>query len=145
MEPMIVSNRDLVTIRRKNNNERFVENDVVLYWQKGNMLLHRVVQVKSSGEYVVLGDNCSRKEYGIFDNNIVGVLVSFKHKGIHYEVTDKRYKAYVSCLRRNQWWRMNRKLVYDFIIRHMSFAPDKWQQAIKSILRKIVVKKIKFE
>ena len=111
MEPMIVSNRDIVTVKRKSDGVKLYENDVVLYRQNGKLILHRIVKIQPNGEYVILGDNCSRKEYGILENDIIGVLTSFKHNGVHYEVTDQKYVEYIKRLRNAEYTRTKRKLI----------------------------------
>ena len=45
-------------------------------------------------DYVILGDNCIKKEYGITDDDIIGVMTSFVRKGREYSVTDWRYRLY---------------------------------------------------
>lgn len=141
MEPMIIDNRDLVTIRRKKVSDHFVENDIVLYRQKGNLTLHRIVEVLSNGEYVMLGDNCSRKEYGIHDDDIIGILTSFKHNGTHYELTDAIYLSYVQELREKEHIRTRRKLIYDIIVNHLGFLPANVYAKIKNILKKLILYK----
>ncbi len=43
-------------------------------------MLHRVVEVREH-DYVILGDNCLNKEYGIRDEDIIGVLTAFVRNG----------------------------------------------------------------
>lgn len=92
MLPMLKQGRDLFTIQKKGN-ERCRKYDVVLYRRSTQYVLHRVVQVREK-DYVILGDNCESKEYGITDEDILGVLVSFLHKGKEYQVTDWNYRVY---------------------------------------------------
>ena len=54
MEPMIFPNKDIVTIKRKVNSTKLYENDVVLYYQRGKLTLHRIVEVLPKGKYVML-------------------------------------------------------------------------------------------
>lgn len=144
MEPMIVSNRDIVTVKRKSDGVKLYENDVVLYRQNGKLILHRIVKIQPNGEYVILGDNCSRKEYGILENDIIGVLTSFKHNGVHYEITDQKYIEYIKKLRNAEYTRTKRKLIYDIIIHHLHFLPVFLSSKLKSVLKKIIVYKITF-
>jgi signal peptidase I len=144
MEPMISPNRDIVTIKRKTNREKLHVNDVVLYRQKGKLILHRIVKVLPKGEYVILGDNCSRREYGICEDDIVGVLTSFKHNGVHYETTDSKYIDYVKRLRETENVRTKRKLIYDIIVQHLRFLPSSFYSILKSFLKKKIVYHISF-
>ncbi len=43
---------------------------------------------------MILGDNCIAKEYGIRDEDILGVLTSFQHNGHTVSVSDWRYRLY---------------------------------------------------
>lgn len=144
MQPMIFPGKDIVTVIKKKHSTKLQENDVVLYRQKGKLILHRVVKVLPNDEYVILGDNCSRKEYGVSDKDIIGILTSFKHNGIHYDVTDKIYLQYINRLRKSEYCRTKRKLIYDIIIRHLDFLPRTSFLRIKSILKKIIVHQIDF-
>lgn len=94
MLPLLKQDRDLFTVRRKTG-ERCRKNDVVLYKRSSNTyVLHRVIEVRKD-DYVLLGDNCIRKEYGITDDDILGVMTRFVHRGKRIEVTDRRYRCYV--------------------------------------------------
>ena len=55
--------------------------------------MHRIVEVREH-DYVILGDNCINKEYGITDEDILAVMTRFVHKGKEYSVTDKGYLRY---------------------------------------------------
>ena len=96
MRPMLHSMRDLVTIRRKGE-ERCSPGDVALYKRGQKYILHRVIEVRSR-DYVILGDNCYAKEYGITDAQVLGVLTSFVRKGREYSVTDPGYLRYVNFM-----------------------------------------------
>ena len=137
MEPMLLPNKDIVTIRKKEN-ENCKENDVVLYRKGNKLILHRVIQVLPNNKYVILGDNCSKKEYGIFDKDILGILVGFKHNGKHYELNDPKYQEYVGELRRIENWRIKKKFIYDIILWNIRFIPLKTLTTMKSMLKKIL-------
>lgn len=115
MEPMLIPNKDIVTIRKKGNGESFVENDIILYKANGKLILHRVIQTLPTGKYVTLGDNSSKKEYDIEGKQIIGVLQAFTHNGIHYDVDDPQYLDYVERLRKCEKQRIRFKYLYDLV------------------------------
>ena len=101
MQPLLDQDRDLITILRsdlaeKDENGRFHNHEVVLYKRHsdGAYVLHRIVEVREK-DYVILGDNCVKREYGITDEDILGVMTSFVRDGKTVQVTDPLYKAYV--------------------------------------------------
>ena len=79
MLPLLRQKRDLFTITKKQGRCR--KYDVALYKRAdGAYVLHRIVKVLPDG-YVFLGDNCLNKEYGITDQDILGVMTSFVRDG----------------------------------------------------------------
>ena len=93
MLPLLKQGRDIFTVRKKTA-ERCRKYDVVLYRRPPNKyVLHRIVEVREN-DYVILGDNCINKEYGITDDDIIGVMTEFVHKGKAYTVNNIRYKIY---------------------------------------------------
>ena len=101
MNPLLRQDRDLITVLRsdlakKDENGRFYNHEVVLYKRHsdGAYVLHRIVEVREK-DYVILGDNCVKREYGITDEDILGVMTSFVRDGKTVQVTDPLYKAYV--------------------------------------------------
>ena len=97
MMPLLKQHRDLFTVRRKGS-ARCRAGDVVLYRRPPNKyVLHRVVEVRKN-DYVILGDNCINKEYGITDGDIIGVMTGYVRKGRTHTVKDRSYciyKAYI--------------------------------------------------
>lgn len=93
MMPLLKQGRDLFTVTKKGS-ERCRKYDVVLYRRPPDKyVLHRVVEVREN-DYVILGDNCINKEYGITDDDILGVMTSFVHKGKQHTVNDMTYRIY---------------------------------------------------
>ncbi len=60
---------------------------IVLYKRDdGDYIMHRVIKVKKDS-YVMRGDNQYKKEYGIRDDQVIGVVKSFNRDGHEYEVS----------------------------------------------------------
>ena len=93
MLPLLRQGKDVMEIRKKGP-ERCQRLDAVLYKVKGSYILHRIIKVREK-DYVIAGDHCFRKEYGITDEQILGVLTGIVRNGKHISVTDKKYLLYV--------------------------------------------------
>lgn len=92
MLPLLRQHKDLFTIEKKQG--RYEKFDVVLYKRpSGAYVLHRVVEVRKK-DYVILGDNCINKEYGIREEDILGIMTSFVRNGKEYPVSHKGYRLY---------------------------------------------------
>ena len=93
MLPLLRQGKDLLTVTKKSG-ERCKKGDVVLYRRPPeSYVLHRIVEVRKD-DYVLLGDNCVEKEYGIRDVDILGVLTSFVRGGKEHRVSDAGYRLY---------------------------------------------------
>lgn len=93
MMPLLRQGKDLFTVTKKTE-RRCRVGDVVLYRRPPDKyVLHRVIAVRPK-DYVILGDNCVGKEYGIKDSDILGVMTGFVRNGREYTVNDKAYKLY---------------------------------------------------
>lgn len=93
MNPLLKQGRDLVTLVPKTE-KRCKKYDVVLYRRdEKHYVLHRVIEVRGN-DYVIQGDNCFAKEYGIRDEDIIGILSYFMRKGKMVKVTDFSYRMY---------------------------------------------------
>lgn len=79
MLPLLRENRDVMVIDKKTS-QRCKRLDAVLYKSGGRYVLHRVIRVRDE-DYVIVGDNCRRLEYGITDNDILGVLTAVIRSG----------------------------------------------------------------
>lgn len=93
MLPLLRQGRDLLEIRRKDA-ARCRKYDAVLYKTGGRYILHRILQVRER-DYVIVGDHCFRKEYGITDGQILGVLTGIVRGGKHISTSDRLYRCYV--------------------------------------------------
>jgi hypothetical protein len=102
MYPLIRQGKDLVVIEPVSG--RLKKYDVPLYKRSNDShvyVLHRIIKVREN-DYVIRGDNCLKNEYGITDDQIVGVLTkvirgsSNKNKKSR-EITngDLTYKIYI--------------------------------------------------
>ena len=93
MLPLLRQQRDLFTVSKRDG--RCKKYDVVLYRRKdGAYVLHRVIKVLEDS-YVILGDNCLNKEYGIQDKDILGIMTSFVRDGKEYSVENGAYRMYI--------------------------------------------------
>ena len=93
MMPLLRQGKDIMEIRKKEPG-RCQKYDAVLYKVRDRYILHRIIKVREN-DYVIVGDNCFRKEYGITDDQILGVLTGIVRNGKHISVTDKKYLCYV--------------------------------------------------
>ena len=93
MLPLLHQHKDLFTVRKKGK-RRCAKGDVVLYRRPPDKyVLHRIIKVRPA-DYVILGDNCINKEYGIKDRDIVGVMTGFVRNGKSYSINDTVYRVY---------------------------------------------------
>lgn len=94
MMPLLRQGRDLMEIRKKGP-ERCNKYDVVLYRRENRYILHRILRVREK-DYVLLGDHNTFLEYGITDEDILGVLTAVVRDGKRIDVkTDRGYWLYV--------------------------------------------------
>ena len=93
MLPLLKQGRDLFIIKKKTQS-RCKKYDVVLFKRADNKyVLHRIIKVNEY-DYTIRGDNCVNKEYGVKDDDILGVMTSFIRKGKEYTVDNRLYKIY---------------------------------------------------
>ena len=55
--------------------------------------MDRVIEVRVK-DYVILGDNCATKEYGIQDGDILAIMTSFIRGGREHSVKEFAYRVY---------------------------------------------------
>ena len=93
MMPLIRQDKDLLIIEPVHG--RLKKYDVPLYRRdSGQYVLHRILKVRQE-DYVICGDNRWKKEYGITDRHIIGILTGIVRDGKTISVTDKKYLLYV--------------------------------------------------
>lgn len=94
MEPMLRDGKDVVVLRKPKGRLQLF--DLPLYRRDdGNYVLHRVVGFRRDGSYMMCGDNQFKKEKGIRDDQIIGVVTAFYRKGKPYTMGSLRYRTYV--------------------------------------------------
>ena len=93
MTPFIRQGRDVLVISAVEG--RLKRYDVPLYKRdSGQYVLHRILKVREN-DYVICGDNRYKREYGITDRHIIGVLTGIIREGKEIPVTDIKYRIYV--------------------------------------------------
>lgn len=93
MLPLLREGRDVFILRKKGM-DRCRSGDVVLYKRPpGKYVLHRVIAVREK-DYVILGDNCIVKEYGITDEDIMAVMTGFVRNGKEHTTEETGYRLY---------------------------------------------------
>lgn len=92
MLPMLRNNMDTVVLGSAAG--KLKKYQVALYLRdNGQYVLHRVVKVKVD-YYVMRGDNQFVDEWGIRDDQIIGIVHSFTRKGRTYSCDSKTYIIY---------------------------------------------------
>lgn len=92
MMPLLREKRDLVIIKKAE--KPLKKYDVPLYKRdSGQYVLHRILKVRKQ-DYVICGDNRYRKETGITDKHIIGVLDGIVRDGEEIAVSNWKYRLY---------------------------------------------------
>jgi len=92
MLPLIRQGRDLMIIEKPHG--RLKKYGVPLYKRNdGKYVLHRILKVRDN-DYVICGDHCWRKEYGITDDHIIGELVGVVRNGQEISLDSWKCKLY---------------------------------------------------
>ena len=91
MMPMLRDRRDTIIV--KPATERLKKYDVALYRRGDSYVLHRVIKVLPDS-YIIRGDNCIAKEYGITDAKILGKLTGFMRGEKEVNMNGAPYKLY---------------------------------------------------
>lgn len=94
MMPLLRQGRDLMVIQRRPEG-RCKKYDAVLYKRpNGQYVMHRILKVRRN-DYVICGDNRWKREFGVPDEWIIGVLTAVIRDGKTIPVTDRKYRLYV--------------------------------------------------
>jgi hypothetical protein len=91
MYPLLRNRRDNVII--KPVKEKLKKYDVPLYKRGDEYILHRIIGFDKNG-YIIRGDNCFNKEYGITDADIIGVATGFYRGDCYFSVKNTFYILY---------------------------------------------------
>ena len=115
MMPLLRQNRDLMIIEKRPQG-RLKKYDAVLYKSNsGKYILHRILKVIKD-DYVICGDHCIYREFGIKDKQIIGVLAGIVRDDRTIQVTNKKYLFYVHLwcdffISGLLFWRQNNLLI----------------------------------
>lgn len=94
MMPLLRQNKDLFVIEKKTG-KGCKKYDAVLFKRaNGQYVLHRILKVREK-DYVLCGDHQFHREYGVTDDQILGVMRAVIRDGVTISVTDKKYQMYV--------------------------------------------------
>lgn len=108
MLPLLRQAKDLVIVQRRDN-AGYGVGDVVLYRRRsGQIVLHRIIGIQPDG-YVLRGDNCVRREYGVRDKDIMGKMTGYVRGGRVHRVEDASYRVYTSVWLRTGFFRVGLK------------------------------------
>ena len=104
MRPMLRNLKDNLTISPCESSKLQV-GDVVFYKRRsGIFVVHRIVGVLPSGEYLLMGDFQLRIE-NVNPSQIFGKVTSFTRGKKTYSVLDKKYLKYVNFWVKTRFWR----------------------------------------
>ena len=93
MMPILRESKDTVVLERLTESPK--KYDMLLYKRKnGKYVLHRLLEIREN-DYVMCGDNQLIKEYGIKDENIIGICKGFYRKEKYIDCQNKLYLMYV--------------------------------------------------
>lgn len=93
MLPLLRQRKDLIHLKRPEGRVR--KYDVVLYRAGENeYILHRILRVRKH-DYIICGDHCLKREYGVTDKEILGILSGYTRNGKFHSVDEAGYRLYV--------------------------------------------------
>lgn len=91
MYPMLRNRRDTVIISPVVG--RLKKYEVPLYRRGNDYVLHRIVRVLPHS-YIICGDNCVELEYGVTDEQVIGVLTGFYRDDKKADMNGLPYRIY---------------------------------------------------
>lgn len=94
MMPFLRERRDIIEIRQKDRATRCRRYDVVMYKMGNKYILHRILKVRQN-DYVICGDHNFRREFGVTDDRILGVMTRVIRNGKSIATDNIWYKLYV--------------------------------------------------
>ena len=114
MSPLIRPEGDIIIIKKCSG--RLKKYDIPLYKRaNGKYILHRVMKVRKDGTYIMCGDNRWRREKGIKDENVLGILSSVVRNGKENDLCGFRYSLYLFFWCRLYYLRATLLLIKGFI------------------------------
>lgn len=122
MRPMIKNHEGIVEVHKLT--EPAKRYDLVMYVYDGSDrgIIHRVIHAYPD-HYLIVGDNCWRKEY-VKKNNVKGIVTKFYRNGKWYSVDNRWYRLYVHI------W-----VDFLFIKRPLFFVRDKCRAVLRRIIK----------
>ncbi len=97
MMPLLRQGIDLFTVKKKNDELCKIGDVVLFHRDPDKFVLHRIIEVSGNG-YVTMGDNTVSKEYGVRDEDILGVMTSFVRSGRYHSTDELWYRLYTDII-----------------------------------------------
>ena len=95
MRPLLRQGRDIVVIKRPEFPLKAGDAPLYRVKSKKELVLHRILNVRKDGVYIIRGDNLFVKEY-VAESQIVGVMKAFYRDGKYCDCEKSRiYKLYI--------------------------------------------------
>lgn len=115
MFPMLREERDrVIVVTPKFPLKKY---DVPVYRRDQHYTMHRIVKVAKDGKYIICGDNRTRLERDITENEIIGVLAGFYRDDIYFSCNDEKYIKYAKRICRQYYIRLLKRYITAIIRR----------------------------
>lgn len=92
MWPLFRHRKDTIIVTKRQS--RLKKYDIALFQVNNKFILHRIVKVLDHS-YIICGDNCLTKEYGIKDEQILGYVTQFYRGNRLISCDNFWYRLYV--------------------------------------------------
>lgn len=92
MWPLFRHRKDTIIVTKRQR--RLKKYDIALFQVNNKFILHRIVKVLDNS-YIICGDNCLTKEYGIKDEQILGYVTQFYRGNRLISCNNFWYRLYV--------------------------------------------------